>query len=315
MSTHEKETFLQTYQWAKDWSQLPWAHDEPTLFLAELCKQRPAGRALDIGCGAGTDSVYLAQRGWDVTALDFVPRALEFTQQRAEQAGVSVQAVEADITTWGVPQAYDLVLDHGLLHNMDPARYAPYRERTVAAVAEHGDFVLLHWHPAWPGQPSGEVGPTRRSREEIKDFFAPEFQERFFAREEFEDLPKMVGGGMSQAYYWFRRNQAHWQPAELVAQVRSTLQRHGQETEPEDLAEVPDDLLARYIGPGRLGISHRVPDAAEAAVCLSEWASAAGPGAEAVLRWFASDQSGGLCGENPRCNECDVHFCKRLRYR
>ncbi len=315
MSTHEKDTFLQTYEWAKDWSQLPWSHDEPTLFLAELCKQRPAGRALDIGCGAGTDSVYLAQRGWDVTALDFVPKALEFTQKRAEQAGVAVTPVEADITEWQLEQPFDLVLDHGLLHNMDPLRYPAYRERIIDAVAEHGDFVLLHWHPSFPSQPNGKVGPNRRSREQIKDFFAPEFQERFFAREEFEDLPKMVGGSMSQAYYWFRRNQAHWQPQELLAQVRRTLERHAQPVRPDDFAEVPDELLARLLGPGRLGITHRVPEPGQAAALLSQWAAVAGDGAEAALRYFASDTASALCGETPRCGECDVHFCKRLRYR
>jgi len=97
MSTHEKETFLQTYDWVTGWQQLPWAHDEPTLFLAEICAKRTAGAALDIGCGAGTDSLYLAQRGWDVTSLDFMPKALEFTQQRATEAGVKVTPVEADI--------------------------------------------------------------------------------------------------------------------------------------------------------------------------------------------------------------------------
>ena len=68
----------------------------------------------------------------------------------------------------------------------------------MKALSADGDFVLLHWHPLFPGQASGEVGPTRRSREEIKAFFAPDMQERFFAREEFEDLPSMVGRGMTQ---------------------------------------------------------------------------------------------------------------------
>ena len=116
MSTHELKTFLGTYEWAGSWQDLPWAHDEPTLFLAEICRRRPPGKALDIGCGAGTDSVFLAQQGWEVTSLDFVPKALEFTQQRAADAGVSVTAVEADITTWEPPHEYDIVLDHGLLH-------------------------------------------------------------------------------------------------------------------------------------------------------------------------------------------------------
>ena len=316
MSTHEKDTFIQTYQWAKDWSQLPWAHDEPTLFLAELCKQRGTrGRALDIGCGAGTDSVYLAQQGWEVTALDFVPKALEFTQSRAEAAGVSVTPVEADITTWELPHAYDLVLDHGLLHNMDPVRYPEYRKRLVEAVAPAGDFVLLHWHPLFPGQPSGEVGPTRRSREEIQDFFAPEFQERFFAQEEFEDLPAMVGGGMAQAYYWFRRNQAHWQPAELLAQVRRTFERNNYTVSAGDVPALPDGLLAKLIGPGRLGIAHRVPSDNQAAGILADWAAGAGDDALSLLHQFASEAHSGLCGAMPKCGECEVSFCKRLRYR
>ena len=83
MSTHEKKTFIGTYDWAKNWQDLPWSHDEPTLFLAEVCRRQKAGRALDVGCGAGTDSVFLATQGWQVTALDFVPKALEYTHQAA----------------------------------------------------------------------------------------------------------------------------------------------------------------------------------------------------------------------------------------
>jgi SAM-dependent methyltransferase len=315
MSTREKETFIQTYQWAKDWSQLPWAHDEPTLFLAELCKQRRPGKALDIGCGAGTDSVYLAAQGWDVTALDFVPKALEFTQARAAAAGVAVTPVEADITTLDVPQAFDLVLDHGLLHNMDPVRYPAYRERLVRAVAPAGDFVLLHWHPLYPGQQNGEVGPNRRSREEIKDFFAPEFLERYYAREEFEDLPDMVGGGMAQAYYWFRRNQAHWQPAELVEQVRRTFDRHGYAPRAGLVPDVPGALLAKLVGPGRLGITHTVPEPADAPRILADWATGAGDDAVSLLHQFASAEHADICAALPKCQECDVAFCKRLRYR
>lgn len=315
VSTHEKETFLQTYQWAKERDQLPWAHEDPTLFLAEVMRRRPAGTALDIGCGSGTDSVFLARHGWDVTSLDFVPKALEFTRERARAEGVDVQPVEADITAWEVPRAFDLVLDHGLLHNMDPVRHPAYRERILKAVAPDGDFLLLHWHPLFPGQQSGEVGPRRVSREDIKEFFAPEFQERFFAREEFEDLPEMVGGGMTQAYYWFRRNHAHWQPAELLDQVRSTLTRHGYEAEPGKAPELPAGRLATLIGPGRLGITHKVPPDDEAEALLAAWAPRAGEDAISLLHQFASDEHSGICGAAPKCPECDVVFCKRLRYR
>jgi SAM-dependent methyltransferase len=328
MSTHEKKTFFATYDWAKSWQDLPWAHDEPTLFLAEICRRRGRpGRALDIGCGAGTDSVFLAQMGWDVTALDFMPKALEYTQRRAAEKGVTVTAVEADIAEWEPPAAYDLVLDHGLLHNMDPVRYPAYRACLMKALADGGDFVLLHWHPRFPGQGNGKMGPTRVDREAINAFFAPEFQERYFAREEFEDLPDMVGGGMTQAYYWFRRNQAHHRPRELLEQLRATLRRHSFDTEGvlaragDGALEpaLPAEHLARLVGPGRLGISHRVPAPADAAGVVADWARHAGVGPREALNLltaFASPALGKVCVAGaPRCDHCDVAFCKRLRYR
>jgi SAM-dependent methyltransferase len=284
MTTHEKKTFFATYDWAKSWHDLPWAHDEPTLFLAEITRRRKPGRALDLGCGAGTDSVFLAAQGWEVTALDFMPKALSYTTERARAAGVTLTPVEADVTEWRAPHAYDLVLDHGLLHNMDPVRHAAYRERLLESLAEDGDFVLLHWHPRFPGQANGRMGPRRVDREAITAFFAPELQERYFTREEFEDLPDMVGGGMVQAYYWFRRNLAHLKPKVLLEQVRATLRRHGFDyaaaltaAAGERLdARLPAGLMARILGPGRLGISHRELDASEVEGMLSTWARHAG---------------------------------------
>ncbi|MBM4196399.1 MAG: class I SAM-dependent methyltransferase [Gammaproteobacteria bacterium] len=318
MTTHEKKTFFATYDWAKSWKDLPWAHDEPTLFLSEICRLRKPGRALDIGCGAGTDSVYLASQGWDVTSLDFMPKALAYTAQRAAEKGVKIRPVEADITEWVPDRQYDLVLDHGLLHNMDPVRYPAYRATVMKALASDGEFVLLHWHPRFPGQGNGKMGPTRVDREQIQAFFAPELQERFFAREEFEDLPDMVGGGMSQAYYWFRPNLAWQRPAELLEQVRSTLKSHGiaaDGTAPPIAAE----LLARVVGPGRLGISHRNPAAAETRSILAQWCEKArveAADAARLLNLFASDQGGKICVAGaPRCDNCAVRFCKRLRYR
>ncbi|MFQ5634763.1 MAG: class I SAM-dependent methyltransferase [Gammaproteobacteria bacterium] len=320
MSTHEKETFLQTYDWVEGWRDLPWAHDEPTLFLAEICHRRTPGTALDIGCGAGTDSVYLAQQGWDVTSLDFMPRALDFTQQRAAAAGVDVTPVEADITTWDPPVTYDLVLDHGLLHNMDPVRYPAYRQRVVNAIADDGDFVLLHWHPLFPDQPHGQVGPRRVDREDIKAFFAPELQERFFAAEEFEDLPEIVGRGMRQAYYWFRHNPARRRPAEMIEQIEATLTAHGVDFAAAGDSDtgVDDELLATMLGPGRLGVAHRVPGAGGVAEAIEDFATAAERSpddVENLLRVFASKRHGAVCGADARCAECGVTLCKRLRYR
>ncbi len=326
MATHEKDTFFSTYDWAKGWEDLPWAHPEPTLFLAEICRRRKPGKALDIGCGGGTDSVFLAQQGWDVTSLDFMPKALEYTQQRAQAAGVSVTAVEADITDWEAPDSYDLVLDHGLLHNMDPVRHDAYRACVLKALAPAGEFVLLHWHPRYEGQPNGKMGPTRVAREDIKTFFAPELQERFFAREEFEDLTSVVGGGMVQAYYWFRPNQAWYSPAELVGQIEQTLTRNeidfgGLISAAGDGAvesDVSDELLAIMFGPGRFGYCHVQPDTSELPGLIAEFADKAGSSPryiENLLRIFGDKELSNICMADARCDVCEVSFCKRLRYR
>jgi hypothetical protein len=271
--------------------------------------------------------VYLARKGWDVTSLDFMPKALEYTQARAREAGVSVRPVEADITEWQVPGPFDLVLDHGLLHNMDPVRYPAYRERVLAALGDDADFVLLHWHPRYPGQPSGRMGPRRVGREQILDFFAPELQERYFAREEFEDLPELVGGGMSQAYFWLRRNRAHGHPGELLAQVQATFRRNGVDVAPLLAAAgsgpvkarlAATDLLARLVGPGRLGLSHVPVSPGDADALLARWAAGTGEEPRQVANLFTlftSSDAGDLCGATPRCGQCEVRICKRQRYR
>lgn len=324
MSTHEKETFFATYNWAKNWEDLPWSHSEPTLFLAEICRRRPPGQALDIGCGAGTDSLFLAEQGWEVTSLDFMPKALEYTQARATAAGLRVTAVEADISQWQPPHSYDLVLDHGLLHNMDRVRHAAYRAAVLAAVGSSGDFVLLHWHPRYPGQPDGRQGPHRIPREEIKAFFAPELQERYFACEDFEDLTSVVGGGMVQAYYWLRPNQSWHDAVGLLSQIKATLAANGIEwqaalavTAQSDMS-ASDELLCTVLGPGRLGVHHIHPDVALLPEIVSRLAARAGCEPEQLdrlLRLFASVEHANICVADARCGVCQVSYCKRLRFR
>jgi 2-polyprenyl-3-methyl-5-hydroxy-6-metoxy-1,4-benzoquinol methylase len=206
MSTHEKKTFDQVYSYADHYSKLPWAHDHPSRFLDEIAAAATApGSVLDIGCGGGTDSVYMASQGWAVTALDFVSKALEMTAARAAEQGLSLTTIEADITTWEPVGQFDLVLDHGLLHNMDPVRYPAYRERVMQSIAPGGHLVILHWLQRTADEKQSELGPRRASREGINAFFAPELAEQKFDYEEYDGLPESVGGSMAQAYYWFTR--------------------------------------------------------------------------------------------------------------
>ena len=56
------------------------------------------GSALDVGCGTGDASIYLAQHGWQVTGVDFTPKALDKARAKAGAAGVPVDFVHADVT-------------------------------------------------------------------------------------------------------------------------------------------------------------------------------------------------------------------------
>jgi len=79
------------------------------------------GRALDVGCGSGRDAVYLAKRGWQVTAVDNVDKALAGARQRSAEEGVEVQWVRGDVAELdrlGLEPGYDLLYDIGCIHGL-----------------------------------------------------------------------------------------------------------------------------------------------------------------------------------------------------
>src|SRR5437660_9584830 len=104
-----------------------------------------AGTALDIGCGTGDSSIYLAQHGWRVTGVDFVPKALDKARAKATAKQVAVDFVHADATrlsSEGVGKDFTLIVDNGCLHGMsDDDRDAYVRE--VTAVAAPGARLLI----------------------------------------------------------------------------------------------------------------------------------------------------------------------------
>lgn len=83
----------------------------PNVFLVEEVAGLPPGRALDLAAGEGRNAVWLAEKGWEVTAVDFSGVAAERTRELAEARGVSVDMVVADVTAWTPPpETFDLVV-------------------------------------------------------------------------------------------------------------------------------------------------------------------------------------------------------------
>jgi cyclopropane fatty-acyl-phospholipid synthase-like methyltransferase len=130
------------------------------------------GKALDLGCGTGTNSVYLAEHGWDVTGVDFVPRAIRAARQKAAAAGVAPRLIVGDVTRLtdlGVGVGYDLLLDLGCFHSIPDARRDAY-VRGTTEVARPGAVMLLFCFVR-RSEPS-RIGPRGVERGEVAKRFA-----------------------------------------------------------------------------------------------------------------------------------------------
>lgn len=105
----------------------------------------PPGRALDLGCGTGYWSVQLASRGWRVTGIELVPKAVKAARARAHAAGADVSILHGDMTRLraaGVSPGVRFVWDFGAMHGLDPAQLAAVG-REVTAVTEPGATLLM----------------------------------------------------------------------------------------------------------------------------------------------------------------------------
>lgn len=115
---------------------------EPDPTLIDEIGSLPPGRALDLGAGDGRNAVWLASRGWDVTAVDFSQVALDRGRARADAAGVHVEWELADLLEWTPGRrSYDLVTLL-FIHLPRDERRDVYA-RAAAAVAPGGTLLVV----------------------------------------------------------------------------------------------------------------------------------------------------------------------------
>ena len=154
----------------------PWDSGEPSQELARILSEgwvQPC-RALEMGCGTGTNAVFLATQGFEVTALDLAGPAVEQARARAARAGVRVRFLQADVLA--PPElgpAFPFVFDRGVYHHVREVDLDRFLE-FLARVCEPGGFYLTLAGNANEPAPA-EGGPPRVHAHEISLELAPLF--------------------------------------------------------------------------------------------------------------------------------------------
>ncbi len=128
---YEKFYEAEDYYWGK----------EPADFLERLIALKPPRRGmkiLDIGCGEGKDAVYMAKKGYTVTAFDLTEAGIEKTKKYAAETGVKINAYVDDINTFETDERFDIIYSSGTLQYLFDDKIASFFEKIQKMTNPHG---------------------------------------------------------------------------------------------------------------------------------------------------------------------------------
>jgi cyclopropane fatty-acyl-phospholipid synthase-like methyltransferase len=188
------------HPWEDAASDPPFVKKAAELFAREeQGREAPFGSALDIGTGSGIWGIELARRGWQVTGIDFVQKALARAHDRVRQAGVEMRLIQGDVTALpeaGTGAGFRLILDTGTFHDFNAEQRAAMGRGVEAIAGPDATLLLLVW-------------PKRRrplirgvSREEIEAAF-PAWTVTHVEPSHFR-LPKLLELLLRPDEHWYR---------------------------------------------------------------------------------------------------------------
>lgn len=165
----------------RDWNahyaadELPWDTGEPDAHLIELIDAGtvPAQRALEVGCGTGSNAIWLASRGFEVVATDVAPLAIERARARAAEAGVGDRCrfEVSDFLVQAPAGPFGLVFDRGVFHVFDQAHErAVFATHVARSLGDGGVWLSLIGSTEGPPR---DFGPPRRSARDITTAIEP----------------------------------------------------------------------------------------------------------------------------------------------
>ncbi|MDH3726917.1 MAG: class I SAM-dependent methyltransferase [Myxococcales bacterium] len=188
------------HPWEDAASDPPFAQKISEMFDREERGRRPPyGSALDIGTGSGIWAIELAKRGWQVTGIDIVDKALRRGRERAHEAGVDMRFVRGDVTALeraDIGGSHRLVLDTGTFHDFNEEQRKAMGRGVSAITSPDATVLLLVW-------------PKRRrplirgaSRDEVEEAF-PDWEITHVEPSHFR-LPKPIQLLLRPDEHWYR---------------------------------------------------------------------------------------------------------------
>ena len=197
--------------WEERWSEVLREHGDqvaqrpPNTHLIAGAANLRTGLALDAGCGHGAETLWLAARGWHVTAVDFSSAALTRARSNAESMGVDVAAridwVEGDLSTWTPqPEHYDLAFS---LYVHVAGSVEAMVQRLATGVAPGGTLFLVGHRPIDPatGAETAAAGQVQVSVDTAVAALDPGRWNVVIA----EDRPRVIAGSGVDAVICARR--------------------------------------------------------------------------------------------------------------
>jgi SAM-dependent methyltransferase len=151
----------EAHQWNECYrdGNLPWDTGRPSSELQRVLSEHSIEpcRALEVGCGTGTNCIWLAQQGFEVTGFDLAPLAVERAQQNARAAGVQARFLVADVLALlDLGEPFSFFFDRGCYHAVRrtaPELYAPAIARHLATGARGLILAGNAREPHVPGPP------------------------------------------------------------------------------------------------------------------------------------------------------------------
>ncbi len=152
---------------------IPWDLEKPYKQLVDYVNENSPCRALDVGCGTGTDAIFLAQNGFDVSTIDISEEAIKLAKSKARQDGASIDFRVGDVLNMPFDdETFEFVNDNGCFHLLDRAIWESFVNE-VARVSKRGGRYLMKCFS--DREPPNPKIPYRLAKKTIRRYFSGMF--------------------------------------------------------------------------------------------------------------------------------------------